>query len=126
VSNPPAGTERQSIAARPPGDKPAEGWDEALRKWAYELSVLKVVTYVGKAEIVLDDGLPDKITLVADGDPFVTVCNLIGGDVTNVIPKNYADDAELQEFHAKQVEKAGQVLPNNLRIIGDLITSVLR
>ena len=120
---------QREITARPDdGKKPSlddGSWTERLSDWAYQLSVLKVVTYVGKAVVTPDDdGLPKSITLTADGDPFVTVCNLIGGDISNVIPTKYKDDEGLREFHAGQVEKAGQILPNNLKIIGDLVKSV--
>lgn len=115
----------ETIQARPQGDPPQD-WKTKLNEWAYQLSVLKVITYVGKAEVTPDeDGLPESITLTAEGDPFVTVCNLIGGDITNVIPDKFKDDETLQAFHASQVEKAAQILPNNLRILGDLVEKVL-
>jgi hypothetical protein len=118
----------RKIAARPPGNPPQTtgDWKAQLGKWAYELSILKVVTYVGTATVTTDnDGLPASVTFPAGGEPFVTVCNLIGGDISNAIPEKYKDDEGLREFHASQVEKAGQILPNNLKVIGDLVDKVL-
>lgn len=120
----------RTIPTQPPANAKPQGtesdWKAKVADWAYQLTVLQVVTYVGRATVATDgDGLPTSVTLDADGDPFVTVCNLIGGDITNVIPEIYKDDATLQAFHASQVEKAGQILPNNIRILSDLISKVI-
>lgn len=120
------------IRTRPDGNVPSGGdnWKKKLGEWVYQLSVLKVVTYVGDAEVVLDDGeggngLPKAVKVPKAGVAFVTVCDLVGGDMTNCLPTSYGDHATVEAFHQEQVEKAAKILPNNLRLIGGLIDDKL-
>lgn len=112
----------------PQGTKPIDkqDWFSKLGDWAYQLTVLKVVTYVGDAAIEMDqDGKVTGLDLGKAGKPFVTICDLIGGDITNVVPDAHKDDTALVDFHSKQVEKAAAVLPTNLKALGDLVDKIL-
>jgi hypothetical protein len=63
-----------------------EGWTNKLLEYAHQLTVLKVGTYVGGATITTgDDGLVKEVQITDGGKTLLTVCDLIGGDITNVI-----------------------------------------
>jgi len=101
-------------------------WETRLQKYAHELTVLKVVTYVGDATITPDaDGLMESLTFVPGGKPLVTVCNLIGGDITNVIPDSLKDNQAMLDFHTSQVQKAAAILPNNIKVLGEFVKNLL-
>lgn len=119
----------QTVALRAKGDPPdgRSDWETKLQKYAHQLTVLKVVTYVGDATITPDgDGLMQTLTFAPGGHPLVTVCNLIGGDITNVIPDSLKDNQAMLDFHTSQVQKAAAILPNNIKVLGEFVKNLLR
>lgn len=120
-------TSSVGITTTAQGDPPKghDEWVRNLAKWAYQLTILKVVTYVGDVDLTTNGGVPGQIQLKPQGYAFVTVCDLIGGDSTNVIPPGYKDDEGLRTFHTQQVTSAAAVLPNNLRVLGELVEKIL-
>ena len=112
-----------------PSEKPPneESWKTRLLEYAHQLSVLKVVTYVGGAEIGTDEnGLVNKVTITEGGKPLLTVIDLVGGDLTNVVDPSLKGEADMIKFHGEQVQKAAEVLPNNLRLLGEFVKSIFK
>lgn len=113
-----------------PTDMPAEtdaSWQTKLLEYAHQLSVLKVVTYVGGAEIGTDEnGLVNKVTITQGGRPLLTVIDLVGGDLTNVVDPSLKGEADMVKFHGEQVQKAAAVLPSNLKLLGEFVKSVFK
>ncbi len=117
----------KTLPAKPATSVPQgkDSWQAKLLEYAHQLTVLKVLTYIGNAEVELDpDGLIGRIQVTDGGKSIVTVLNLVGGDITNVIPDEVKNDTGLRDFHASQVEKASAVLPNNLRLLGEFIDKI--
>ena len=116
------------LAVKPTGNAPdstKSSWQSKLGEYVHQLSVLKVLTYVGDATVTLTDaGIVNTIEVSAVGKPIVTVLDLVGGDITTVIPAEFKDDTTMREFHELQVNKGATVLPNNLRTLGEIINKI--
>lgn len=102
-----------------------------LRRMFGDLTELKVVTVVGDMEVSLQE--EDGRTKTRIGRPpespaaaFITIFDLVDGDVTNVIPSSVKDDdGALRAYHAAQVEKSLAVLPGNIKALMDLGTRII-
>ncbi len=94
------------------------GIKETLKRMFSELIHVQVITVVGNATVTLPkDGGGRAGIDTGDkplNDALVTIFNLVGGDVTNVIPPALKDDQAVRDFHSQQVEKSLGVLPSNL------------
>lgn len=100
-------------------------WKQKLQEYAHQLTVLKVVTYVGGADIVTSaDGTVSSVQLHPDGKPLLTVVDLVGGDLTNVIDPSLQSDTAMLAFHAEQVQKASAVLPNNIKLLSEFVKTI--
>jgi hypothetical protein len=87
---------------------------------------LKVITYVGDTKVTADansDVCKPELSLPSgDCQAMVTCLNLVQGDITNCIPKDFIKDENswLRNYHASQVALGKEVVERNLKLIGDL------
>ncbi len=113
----------------PPADTPANAdisrdtsiWDQLLRgaRSAVELRVTTIV-----ADIVVSGDLKQPtVTIPKDtSHALATSINLVDGDITNAIPKEFwsRENAAIREFHQQQVEQASEIVARNIRLICDV------
>ena len=85
---------------------------------------LRIVTVVSDFTVqgFDDPDNPMRITLGAQQGGLFTSINLATGDIRCAMSKAYtgAQNKDVQDFHAKQVELARDVVANNLKVLGDL------
>lgn len=119
------------IGAKSEITKDPETIKGTITKVFKELVEVRVVTVVGDVTVQLvseDDGatIKTKLTSIPESaKAFVTIFDLIDGDVTNVIPPSLKDDEQLRAFHADQVERSMKVLPDNIRALVELGKSII-
>jgi hypothetical protein len=88
---------------------------------------LRIITRVGEVEIEGELADP-KLRFGADGHTIATSINLVEGDITSVVPDAlWAPDKQaVRDFHEQQVEQAKLIVERNLRLIGELGTSLAK
>ncbi|PRQ05295.1 hypothetical protein ENSA5_04140 [Enhygromyxa salina] len=100
---------------------PTKLWEKLLSgiKSAVEL---RVVTYVGDANVKGDIGKPQVNLDGAKGDAIVTSINLVEGDINSVVPDRFwtPDKDVVRKYHQDQVDKSNAIVERNLRLIGEL------
>ncbi|XVV08495.1 hypothetical protein ACQP2X_27000 [Actinoplanes sp. CA-131856] len=94
-----------------------------------ELTEVKVITAVGKVEVVLEEREGRTATVVKTPEPpteaLVTIFDLGDGDVTNVISPELRDDQALREYHLQQVDRSIQVLPAHFKTLIDAAETII-
>lgn len=107
--------------------KPAKLWEKLLGgvKSAVEL---RVVTYVGDAKITGDLAAPKVTFDGTKGSAIVSSINLVEGDISTVVPEQFwAPDRDVvRKFHQDQVDKGNAIVERNLRLIGELGSSLAK
>jgi hypothetical protein len=85
---------------------------------------LRIVTVIGDFEIGGFDDPKEamQVKIKAETKGLFTSINLATGDIRCVMSREYsgAQNKDVQNFHAKQVELARDVVASNLRVMGDL------
>ncbi|MFF5295911.1 hypothetical protein [Paractinoplanes globisporus] len=94
-----------------------------------EMTEIKVVTAVGKVEIVFEESGGRTKTKINTPDPptdvLITIFDLVDGDVTNVISPGLQDNQALRDFHLQQVERSVRVLPEHFKALIDAAETIL-
>lgn len=83
---------------------------------------LRVVTYVGNANISGDLRDPKVTFDGTKGAAIVTSINLVDGDISTVVPDQFwaPDKDVVRQYHQDQVDKGNAIVERNLRLIGEL------
>ncbi len=96
-------------------------WDQLLRgaRSAVELRVTTII-----ADIKVSGELKQPtVTIPEDtGHAIATSINLIDGDITTAIPKEFwsRENTAIREFHQRQVEQGSEIVARNIRLICDV------
>lgn len=102
-----------------PGDK--DIWNQLLRG-ARSAVELRVTTIIADVKVSGEFKRP-KVTIREDtGHAIATSINLIDGDITTAIPKEFwsRENTAIREFHQRQVDQGSEIVARNIRLICDV------
>ena len=112
-------------------DALVENIKNSVRRFVTDLTNVKVVTVIEQSpvEYVFDDSGTRVIERLKEEKPvdaFVTEIDLVDGDLVHVVPPSYADHPEIADLHSKNVGRASNVVPANLKAMADAAQALIQ
>ena len=82
--------------------------------------------FAAKLAAIFEDAVNLTVTTkITEGDEQIkTTINLLDGDITNEINKNYIAQDKVADFHSQQVAKAEQIIQTNINTLKELATTI--
>jgi hypothetical protein len=113
-----SGTTRNADDAE---DVPRKLWEKLLRGISSAVE-LRVITIVSDLPITGEFRRPEVTLRPNTSNAIATSINLIEGDITSAAPESMwsPDRAVIREFHQAQIDRGGEIVERNIRLVSEL------
>jgi len=104
-----------------PEERPRKLWEKLLKGISSAVE-LRIVTIVGDLPLTGDFCRPEVTIQPNTSNAIVTSINLIEGDITSAAPESMwsPDRAVVREFHQAQIDRGGEIVERNIRLVSEL------
>jgi len=110
-----------------PERTPPKLWEKLLRGISSAVE-LRIVTIVSDLPITGDFCRPEVTFKPNTADAIATSINLVEGDIISAAPESMwsPDRAVVREFHQAQIDRSGEIVERNIRLVSELGSAIAK